>query len=88
MKKGEKFLIEGNRYREHNYLIFDHEKDGKYYFKINTQYGMYRIIYAEDNKTIEAIDPSGGPYMSVGDIVPIDFSAKIVEITDNFIICQ
>lgn len=31
----------------------------------------YRCIYAEDNKTIEAFDPSGGPYVSVGtEIVP------------------
>lgn len=25
-----------------------------------------RIIYAEDNKTIKAFDPSGGPFISIG----------------------
>ena len=29
----------------------------------------YRIIYGEDNETIEAFDPQGGPYMHIGYII-------------------
>lgn len=29
----------------------------------------YRIIYNEDNKTIKAFDPSGGPFISIGSTI-------------------
>lgn len=29
----------------------------------------YRIILEEDNKTIKALDPSGGPFISIGNEV-------------------
>lgn len=29
----------------------------------------HRIIYNEDNKTIQAFDPSGGPFISIGSTI-------------------
>lgn len=29
----------------------------------------YRMIYSEDNTTIEAVDPQGGPFMRLGYII-------------------
>jgi hypothetical protein len=39
-----------------------------YIYKVDFTENPYscRYIYAEDNKTIEAFDPSGGPYISIG----------------------
>ena len=88
MNKGDKFLIMHNRYRDENYLIFDHEKDGKLYFTIDVVDKMYRVIFNEDNTTIFAIDPSGGPFMHVGSKIPIEgLDSNIKEITNEFIVC-
>lgn len=34
----------------------------------NNPYG-YRVVYNEDDKTIKAFDPSGGPFINVGSTV-------------------
>lgn len=54
----------------------------------------YRIIYNEDNKTIQAFDPSGGPFISIGyeitpsykvDSIYKDENTKDLLITVNFV---
>ena len=35
-------------------------------WKLVTQHGSARFIFGEDNQTIEAVDPSDGPFMSLG----------------------
>lgn len=42
-----------------------------------------RFIYEDDNKTIYAIDPSGGPFMSLGTIVGFEKKYIIDEIFPN-----
>ena len=42
-----------------------------------------RFIYEEDNKSIYAIDPSGGPFLSIGTIVGFEEKYIIDEIFPN-----
>jgi len=42
-----------------------------------------RFIHEDDNKTIYAIDPSGGPFMSLGTIVGFEKKYTIDEIFPN-----
>lgn len=49
--------------RSNNYL----EDMGDNKYKLHAQYGDYiRVIY-NDDESIYAIDPSGGPFMAVGE---------------------
>lgn len=45
-----------NQIKDNDYLISG-DKDAFYYF---------RVIYDEKNKNVKAVDPSGGPFISVG----------------------
>jgi hypothetical protein len=42
-----------------------------------------RLIYEDDNKTIYAVDPSGGPFLSLGTIVGFEEKYIIEEIFPN-----
>ena len=42
-----------------------------------------RVIYEKDNKSIYAIDPSGGPFLSIGTIVGFEEKYIIDEIFPN-----
>ena len=42
-----------------------------------------RFIYEEDNKSIYAIDPSGGPFLSIGTVVGFEEKYIIDEIFPN-----
>lgn len=53
-----------NRYREEVYL--DPISENKY--RLISPYN-YRVIFNEDGKTIYALDPSGGPFLSVGSVI-------------------
>lgn len=75
MKNGEKFTIKDtitldNRYRINNYLVFQEENCGVYYYllKLDKREGEYMRIIAGDTSDFSqpiAIDPSGGPYMAI-----------------------
>nr|DAM35228.1 MAG TPA: hypothetical protein [Bacteriophage sp.] len=50
--------------RSNNYL----EDLGNNKYKLHAQYGDYcRFIYNDDNTTYYAVDPPGGPFMTVGE---------------------
>lgn len=53
-----------NRYGEKTILT---HIDGNFY-SLNSKYG-YRLIFNPDGKSINSIDPSGGPFLSVGDVI-------------------
>ena len=36
----------------------------------------YRLIFGEDNETIEAFDPQGGPFMSIGYVIDNKYKIK------------
>ena len=40
----------------------------------------YRIIFGDDNTTIEAFDPSGGPFISVGSFIDDNQFFKVTHI--------
>lgn len=56
-----------------------------YIYKVDFTGNPYscRIIYAEDNKTIEAFDPSGGPYVSIGYEVSPNLYVKSIDVDSN-----
>ena len=54
-------LTNQNRYGETTYL----EYFANDLWQLHTPYA-YRVIYEPDNTTVFAIDPSGGPFLSVG----------------------
>ena len=54
-------LTNQNRYGEATYL----EYFANDLWQLHTPHA-YRIIYEPDNTTVFAIDPSGGPFLSVG----------------------
>lgn len=53
-----------NRYGEKVYL--KNISDNKY--ELISLYG-YRIIFFPDGEEVNSIDPSGGPFLSVGDVI-------------------
>lgn len=60
-----------------------------YIYKVDFTENPYscRYIYAEDNKTIEAFDPSGGPYISIGyEIAPDIYVKSIYEDNKDLLI--
>lgn len=57
-----------NRY--HSKLWLEFIEDNKWVLKgDNDAMDYYRVGYEHDNKSIRFIDPSGGPFLSVGTIV-------------------
>ena len=49
----------------------------------------YRLILGKDNETIEAFDPQGGPFMSIGYVIDNKYSRINVLILDeNYIVFE
>lgn len=61
-----------------NFLVFDNYHNGTYRFRLEPQFPYIRIIGTRDN--IQAVDPPGGPMLSLGDskIIP-GFTLKRIE---------
>lgn len=74
----QRLVLLSNRYKEENYLRQIGDKEYKY--EGDTEY--LRIGYStEDKHKIEYIDPSGGPFLSVGSEV-FGIEGKITEIKE------
>jgi hypothetical protein len=75
-RKADKLIKLSNRYKDKNYLRQIGDKEYKY--EGDSDY--LRIGYSTDDKyKIEFIDPSGGPFLSVGSEV-FGIEGKITEI--------
>lgn len=61
-----------NRYNED--VRLEQIEGNKYKFICDDDY--IGATFAEDNKTITAIDPSGGPFLSIGYIVTDKFAVE------------
>lgn len=48
------------------------DKRGEYTYILHTENNSIRIIYDHDNKTIIGVDPSGGPMIKVGELLPVE----------------
>lgn len=48
------------------------ENRGEYIYILHTENNSIRIIYDHDNKTIIGVDPSGGPMIKVGELLPVE----------------
>lgn len=48
------------------------QKIGECTYILHTENNSIRIIYDHDNKTIIGIDPSGGPMIKVGELLPVE----------------
>lgn len=61
-----KNIILSNRYGDKNHLVYDEEKLAHIEFDENS-YGGLRVMLKDGNQDeFEMIDPSGGPYISIG----------------------
>ena len=80
-RKADKLIKLSNRYKDKNYLRQIGDKEYKY--EGNLEY--LRIGYSTDDKyKIEFIDPSGGPFLSVGsEIFGIEGKIKEINNVDN-----
>lgn len=57
-----------NRYGDKVYL--EQEDNGDWFFRGDgSAFDHHRVIFEEDNKTIHAVDPSGGPYLAIGTLL-------------------
>ena len=75
-RKADKLIKLSNRYNDKNYLRQIRDKEYKYEGDLE----CIRIGYStEDKNKIEFIDPSGGPFLSVGSEV-FGIKGKITEI--------
>lgn len=75
-RKADKLIKLSNRYKDKNYLRQIGDKEYKYEGDLE----YIRIGYStEDKHKIEFIDPSGGPFLSVGSEV-FGIEGKITEI--------
>ena len=73
-----------NRYGQCH--IFNEVSDNLY--EINPFCDYFRIIYEEDNVTINAIDPDGGPFMSRGYIFENGKILKDIVIINNKVLLR
>lgn len=48
------------------------EKIGEYTYILHTENNFIRTIYDHDNKTLIGVDPSGGPMIKVGELLPVE----------------
>lgn len=48
------------------------EKTGEYTYILHAENEFIRIIYDHDNKTLIGVDPSGGPMIKVGELLPVE----------------
>ena len=62
------------------------QKIGEYTYILHTENNSIRIIYDHDNKTIIGVDPSGGPMIKVGELLPVENKEdqKKVELIKNW----
>lgn len=76
-----------NRYNEKNYLILKNITDGIYAYELRPQYDFgTRVLFDPDTDNTNAVDPSGGPYMSIGYKLQLeDITLELIEI-NNFIL--
>ena len=70
-----KFLLL-SRYNEKRFL----QEIEPCVFKLVGDLDYLRVIFTEDGKAINAIDPTGGPFISVGSFVKKDLLVKSIEI--------
>lgn len=63
----EKDIILPNRYGDKNRLV--HVGENTYVLNFDPNGSCCRLIFDEDPGSIKAVDPSGGPFISVGDEV-------------------
>lgn len=48
------------------------DKRGECTYILHTENNSIRIIYDHDNKTIIGVDPSGGPMIKIGELLPVE----------------
>ena len=48
------------------------EKIGEHTYILHAENEFIRIIYDNDNKTLIGVDPSGGPMIKVGELLPVE----------------
>ena len=48
------------------------QKIGECTYILHTENNYIRIIYDHDNKTLIGVDPSGGPMIKVGELLPVE----------------
>ena len=48
------------------------EKKGDYLYILHTENNSIRIIYDHDTKNLIGIDPSGGPMIKIGELLPVE----------------
>lgn len=48
------------------------DKRGECTYILHTENNYIRIIYDHDNKTIIGVDPSGGPMIKIGELLPVE----------------
>lgn len=48
------------------------EKIGEHTYILHVENEFIRIIYDHDNKTLIGVDPSGGPMIKIGELLPVE----------------
>lgn len=73
-----------NRHRDKNYLLFKDFTDGIYSYELRLQTNLgTRLLFNENPNDIYAIDPSGGPFLSIGYKLKLEnITLELIEI-DN-----
>lgn len=73
-----------NRYGDKNYLLFKNLSDGIYSYELRLQTNLgTRLLFNETPDDVYAIDPSGGPFLSIGYKLKLeDITLELIEI-DN-----
>lgn len=73
-----------NRYGDKNYLVFKGLTDGVYSYELRLQTSLgTRMLFDENPDNIYAIDPSGGPFLSIGYKLKLEnITLELIEI-DN-----
>ena len=73
-----------NRYGDKNYLVFKGLMDGIYSYELRLQTSLgTRLLFDETPDNVYAIDPSGGPFLSIGYKLELEgITLELIEI-DN-----
>ena len=48
------------------------EKKGDYLYILHAENKFIRIIYDQDGKNLIGVDPSGGPMIKIGELLPVE----------------
>lgn len=76
-----------NLYNRYNEKVFLEQITGNKFKLVYPKDSLLRVIYSEDNKTIMAVDPSGGPFLCINYIVEDNLKvSKIEQQNSDFII--